>query len=100
MAGGTHWHCVHSQDQGQPQEPRLRRVPGLHLRAGVRRVRQGKDAGQAPELHIPVSSGYQEADEEIRTPGPSVCIHLTKPVPEVFIAVSRQRGFRLTSQPL
>ena len=84
LAGGPDWPGVHPEDQGQPQEPRLRGQPGLHLRAGDRRVRPGPDAGQTPELHLPVPPGHQEADEEVRTECPPLSIHLPEPLPEVF----------------
>ena len=84
LAGGTYWDRLHPENQGEPQELGLRGLSGLHLRAGQRRLRPGQDVGQTAELYVPVSTRYQETDEEIRTERSSLCIHLSEPLPEVL----------------
>ena len=84
MAGGSDWYCFQSENQAEPQEPGIRCISGLHLRVGQRCVRQGQDVGQASQLHLPVSSGHQETDEEVRTECPTLRIHLSEPLPEVL----------------
>ena len=85
LAGGSHWPRVQPEDQGQPQALGLHRLSRLHLRAGQRCLRPGEDVGQAAELHLPVSPGHQEADEEIRAECPSLSVHLPEPLSEIFI---------------
>ena len=85
VAGGPHWPGVHPEDERQPQEPGLHSQPGLHLRAGERRVRPGPHAGPAPELHLPVPPGHQEADQEVRTEYSPLSLHLSEPLPEVLL---------------
>ena len=85
VAGGTHRPRVLAPHPGQSQAARIRRVAGLHLRAGDRGVRARQDAGQARQLHLPVPAGHQEADEEVRAARAPGRLHLTEPLPEVLL---------------
>merc|ERR1712183_25755 len=86
---------VYSQKPQEFQEPGIQRQSGLDLRAGLRPLRPGPHVGETAELHLPVSAGNQETDEEIRSPRPSFRLHLPEFVPQVLLR--RQRSVRLTS---
>ena len=76
----------------QPKEPRVRRLPRLHLRARVRGVRPWQDARQALQLHLPVPAGHQEADEEVRRQRSPLRLHQPEPVPEVLHRQRNNKG--------
>ena len=84
LAGRTDRDHVEPEDVRQPQEPRVRRLPRLDLRARVRGVRPRQDARQALQLHLPVPAGHEEADEEVRGQRPPLRLHQPEPVPEVL----------------
>ena len=84
LAGGSDWNSLQPQNQAEPQESGIRCIPGLHLRVGQRCLRQGEDVGQTAQLHLPVSPGHQETDEEVRTECAPLRLHLPEPVPEVL----------------
>ena len=86
MAGGTHWDCLQSENQTEPQESGIRCISGLHLRVGQRCLRQGEDVGQTAQLHLPMSSRHQETDEEVRTERAPLCLHQSEPIPEVLFS--------------